>query len=612
MTAEDEDDPFACFGDDDDDDDDSIENEPNDNNLKTAPGNEAITSTDDNATTDERARARILMENYANKNKSSNNESNATTQSEITNATGTKNSSAIFHSSYQDQRTRVVELPWPQRPPLYLGPMYLAQMLEEGGGRGYVAMQDLPPGTCVLIEEPFVKGWSEEQMGKRLGLESIHHLLEMENANQIIECMEELHPRKQNVMDVFHASLSNSTSIDPLDKIQIVDMIADMDNDTTHAQQVESLIHLAKERKLSNSDGSHFTSQDINRLLLTLRYNGFDSGLYLHFSMFNHDEDPNCIKFRPSSQDGAQKELPHYSEARTTRHVRKGEALTLHYLENPREVSHATRRRILWDQHRFDIGEEDVYRKFLYLTTGCSVNDTVGNNYNNENNRRNAIFQSELVLGKFPQSSLEEVNTSREDDESESLATSNIEKSLDDLEEMMLEFQDLFKMESDSADDSSSLFDRTAALELTIWELITASQSALGNKHHILLSRCRRLHIDAIELVLSKCSKLLTDKQSVELMARFLPTVQPLLESQRRRLGGDHPNVATTFHDFCMGIQALLSHAPKRLLALKLDDMKTLEQCSRMEHLCRKEKERIERFYPRDVDDILRMVNGIV
>ncbi len=63
-----------------------------------------------------------------------------------------------FRSSYDDQRSRTSSLPWPLRPPLYLGPMALCDELpDEGGGRGYVATEDLPPGTCVLIEEPIVE-----------------------------------------------------------------------------------------------------------------------------------------------------------------------------------------------------------------------------------------------------------------------------------------------------------------------------------------------------------------------------------------------------------------------------------------------------------------------
>mmetsp|Transcript_36324 Transcript_36324/g.77471 ORF Transcript_36324/g.77471 Transcript_36324/m.77471 type:complete len:125 (+) Transcript_36324:1250-1624(+) len=65
-----------------------------------------------------------------------------------------------------------------------------------------------------------------------------------------------------------------------------------------------------------------------------------------------------------------------------------------------------------------------------------------------------------------------------------------------------------------TADDDGAAdqkyFDRAAALELTIWELITASRKALSNDKHILLSRCRRTHLDAVELLLSRHASTLT------------------------------------------------------------------------------------------------------
>jgi hypothetical protein len=576
-------DPFACFGDESDDDSDVADGR-----------NKA----DDDS--DGRERACQLMETFNTKH-----DKPAAAGASQTAETPT---ASQFQSSYADQQKRAADLPWPHHPPLYLGPMYLdTSLTAEGGGRGYVAAQDLPPGTCVLVEEPFVNGWSEQQLGKSLGLESIHHLLELEGAKTIVGCMEELHPRKQKVDDVF-ASLGSDgvSSINPLDRIQIVDMMASMEEDTSYCQDAQSLATLANDRGVTNTDGSPLTTRDISRLLLTMRYNGFDSGIYLHFAMFNHDEDPNCIKFRPTTQAKERSNQLHYSEARTTRYVRKGEALTLHYLENPREVSHPTRRRILWDQHRFDIGDEDAYKAFLHLAT----TDTAGSS-DEASKRRQAIFESELVSGKFPQSTVEESAVNEEDDHDSASATTNIEKSLDDLEEMMVELQTVFTSKTGQAvAENSSHFDRAAALELTVGELITAGEQSLENNHHILLSRCRRLHLDAIEILLSHCSNVLTEKQSTDMMTRFLVSVQPLLESQRKRLGSDHSDVARTYHDFAMGIQALLSHSPKKLVSLKLDGMKTLDQCSKIEHFCRSEKERIERLYPRDVDSILASVNG--
>mmetsp|Transcript_7909 Transcript_7909/g.16483 ORF Transcript_7909/g.16483 Transcript_7909/m.16483 type:complete len:657 (+) Transcript_7909:103-2073(+) len=655
MAMEDEDDPFVCFGGDEDEDDDdidpfSLDAQPSNNdNVRVIPPSSAIDAAN-------REKARQLMESYATKKSAVAHDTKSHTAN---NDDSTFISTEFrFFSSRRDQKERTSALPWPQRPPLYLGPMAMSSSLAEGGGRGYVALRDLPPGTCVLIEEPYVEGWSEGQMGKELGLESIRHLLRLgggsgKRAGEVLGALEELHPRREKVEEVFAVLNELGTTgggngdvdgVEPLDRIQIVNMMKDMEGDFNHVNEVQSLLAMAKEENITNSDGSPLNSRDINRLLLALRYNGFESGIYLHFSMFNHDEDPNCIKFRPSLEEGNEtkvnnsddnaRKLPHYSEARTTRYVRKGEALTLHYLENPREVSHATRRKILWDQHRFDIGVENAYRKFLHLPDDVTFNgisdDDVGGtkdyDYDDQTNRRRAIYASELVNGEFPDSSLEEHkamgtinnttnsnngNSKDQDEEEDVTVTSNIEKSLDDLEEMLQELQHIFqntKGALNQALPSSGAFERAAALELTFGELVTASRSSLGNDHHILLSRCRRMHLDSIELVLSKCSDFLTEKQSVELMARFLPTVQMLLESQKRRLGSHHTHVAATYHDFSMGIQSLLSLSSRRLLSLKLEGMGSLEECSMMELYCRREKERIERLYPRDVEEILEMV----
>ncbi|KAL9186918.1 hypothetical protein ACHAXT_010638 [Thalassiosira profunda] len=581
-------DPFACFGGDDSDSDSGVDDTVQ-NGI--ADGDDSQ-SADDAAALD---RARHLVEAF-NANKDS------VAPNKETSSSGVR-TDAAFRSSYEDQRKRTAALPWPDRPPLYLGPMALSDTLSEGGGRGWVATQELPPGTCILIEEPLVKGWSDEQMGKRLGLESVRYLLGMENASSIVKCMEELHPKRRKVEDVLKVSGEESSAksdapIDPLDTIQIIDMMADMNRDASHVQQVEALLKDAKERNVTNSDGSPLEDRDINRLLLAMRYNGFDSGLYMHFAMFNHSEDNTCIKFRPH---GEKSTSGYYSEARTTRHVKKGEALTLHYIENPREVSHATRRKVLWDQHRFDIGDEDAYKHFLDSTsdkTGMLFNDNV---------RGNHIYESELVNGKFPPSS-REGSVGVDDSEGSDLpATSNIENSLDDLEEMIVELKAIFMAQTEGTIDDSA-FGRAAALELTVCELITASETALGNNRHILLSRCRQLHLDAVELLLAHCSSKLTDRQSVELMARFLPSCQQLLESQQRRLGNDHPDVARTCGDLSQGIQALLSHSPKRLLSLKLEGMKSLAECSMMESSMRQEKARIEALYPKDAVEILKSV----
>ena len=242
--------------------------------------------------------------------------------------------------------------------------------------------------------------------------------------------MELLHPTRNDVCRVLSNGneIMDSSTDHPINKI---DRGSDKDGDTEQIQRMisllltkysyqkdkenidhyhlQSILNSASQHKIHNSDGSLLNAMDICRLLLVLRYNGFDSGLYLYFSMFNHSDYPNCIKFAPPSTSSvppspsppllsssttlpsssslpvkikkeeertvgvdynsvfnsngskSRKETPkHYSEARTTRFVRKGEELTLHYL-NPKETSHATRRIHLWDQHRFDIGHIESY-----------------------------------------------------------------------------------------------------------------------------------------------------------------------------------------------------------------------------------------------------------
>lgn len=553
-------DPFSCFGDDSDDDDDND-----------APRN---------------GEGKSLAERFNSSKLQKTAPSTSTCH--VGSGGGDSVGASAFRSSYDDQVQRTSSLPWQSRPPLYYGPMNLCRTLAEGGNRGYIASEDLPPGTCVLVEEPIVAGWSDEQMGKQLGFESVRYILENQNAREILHCMEELHPRREAVESIFNLEAGR---IEPIDKVQIVDMMSDMTDD----DEIKSLLEISTRKGITNSDGTNQTARDVKRLLLALRYNGFDSGLYLNFAMFNHSEDPSCTKFRPTEDGG---ESRHYSEARTVRHVRKGEALTISYLENPREVSHATRRKILWDQHRFDIGDEGQYKKFL-----DSSIDTSGHLFNN-NDRSNCIFEAELVAdGSFPLSSRE---GPIKDDDGEGPLTTNIEHSLDDLEDMLMELKSTPKTKAKGG--NSSYFDQAAALELTLWELNTVSQSRLENKHHILLSRCRRLHLDAIELFLTECSSTLKDTQLADILLRAMPNIELLLESQTKRLGRDHPDVARTNQDFANAIQVLLSSSPKRLLALKLKGMETLNDWSRMEHRCRLEKKRIESLYPRDVDDILESV----
>jgi len=322
--------------------------------------------------------------------------------------------------------------------------------------------------------------------------------------------------------------------------------------------------------------------------------------VYLHYAIFNHSDDtPNCVKFMPenlangksgykyNTKTTKQKNILNYSEVRTTRYIKKGEELTLHYLD-PREVSHAHRRWHLWDQHRFDIGP----------------------NMKSGNER---IKTMELVNNKFPVSSL----TLNEDAD-----TYHTEQAVTQLEELCNGIKTpLIAATEDRGNVYHALdesrkeavieaFERAKALELAAEELIQATIRNLNNENHIILIRCYRLHLDSSELLLrvgnNKLESIyLSNIQQINIMCRFVPNAKRLLSLQIQLLGDCHIDVARTYQDIAQVVATLLSVDPKRLFALGLDGMKSFNQCSFEEHRCQKEFERISTSYPRDVHKFL-------
>ena len=291
-----------------------------------------------------------------------------------------------------------------------------------GGGRALVASRDLSPGTLILVETPLIE-WPDTQLGQELGLVSIAHIITATTATtttttttttqMMIHDLELLHPTKEAVDRCLKQKIQKDAKqqqpqpqqeqqgkeeeeeTNDHNFVQITQMIQHLeslmekeeeeeeeqnkssssnndnnndDDDSTHPRLTYSdLVQLASDRGLTSRNGEPLTSYDMMRLLLVCRYNGFESGIYLHLAMINHDCYPNCVKFAPRRAAAAttttgtttqQQQYYYYSEVRTTRFIPAGEAITISYL--PRIMSHASRRHYLWDQHRFDIGPEII------------------------------------------------------------------------------------------------------------------------------------------------------------------------------------------------------------------------------------------------------------
>jgi len=450
---------------------------------------------------------------------------------------------------------------WPDRPPLYLGPMAAVSETAMGGGRGYIATRFLPPGTLLLVEKPIFH-WPEEQIGRELGLISILYIARHPNAQQITRDMELLHPTLEATDAIGTKNNEQAHNVEQIDSM-MKEMAIKYEGDAL----MEQILGEYRRREISRSDGRQLTEEDVYRMLLALRYNGFGTGVYVHFAIFNHAEKPNCIKFAP--EDKAQS----MSEIRTTRAVKRGEALSLSYLD-PREASHATRRQHLYDQHRFDIGE--------------SVNDA-------------SMLSFELVAGELPTSSKD----NRADD-----TTFRIEKVISEFEEQMGEIRIAFSVGGYTPEQ----VERAKAMEVATVELTSAAIQQLDNENHLLMIRCYRLHLDAAESLLSAATIGHVDLSATQrnnLLCRFVESARNLLALQMRYLGDSHIDLGRTYQDLSQGINTLLSHSPKALFDLNLEGMHNFAACSKEEARCEREYHRIRNLYPRNTVELIESVNKL-
>lgn len=440
--------------------------------------------------------------------------------------------------------------------PLYLSSdVKLVSSLPFGGGRGYIAMKSLKPGTLVMVEESIMT-WPDEQLGSALTLASVHRLLHHPDASKIVECLEEFHPTKE-IVD----STVESDSAD-----QIETMLESLNKKHKNDNQLLNLVEEAKTLNITNRDRSGLGTTDILRMFLALRYNGLESGLYCHVAMINHHCQPNCVKFLPNSKESDLSE--NCSELRTTRLVKAGECLTISYM--PKIASHAFRRQHLWDQHRFDIG--------VQMDAG--------------------LQRMELIKSGLPSSSKEFVD--------ENSTTFRVERSL-------AEFDMLYHSTEDSLSSQSmptaEAIEQAKSLEVSSLELYLEAKRQLENDHHLLLIPCLVLHLDACDLVLREDIKqtTLSHTQRCKLLGRTVATALSLVELQVAYLGKDHYDVARTNLDLSQSIHELLAKSPDFLMKVETHraDLNNFQSWSAFEHACQKEYERIKYLYPRDASRYL-------
>ena len=451
---------------------------------------------------------------------------------------------------------------WPN--PAYKGEILLASNLEKiGGGRGYVATDLISPGTLVLVESPMIE-WPEEQLGKKLGMVSVKHLIKHPKASQFLHDLEDFYPSKEQVDG--RDQNGNYKSEEANEKYEQISKMMDLlfseysvssegeNEGQNQKKELLDLVELAGKLGVRSRDGSVLNSTDIIRILLVLRYNGLESGLYRHVAMLNHSDYPNCAKFLPDNGKSL-------SEVRTTRLIQKGEPLTISYL--PRIVSHASRRKILWEQHRFDIGVKHL---------------------------KGEKYKMELIGMSLPPSPIH-----RSVDKT---LTDRIESTTYDLEQLYSEM--IEGNPHAPATIPTESFETAKALEQTLLELYNTSGEQLQNSSHILLIPILTLHIETCAFLLKDPS--LTNSNQLGVLSRQTLSGHRLLPLQNLLFGPDHFALARTSLDLADSISQLLSRSPKSLYDLKLPLMNTFAAWSKFENGARKDHNRIKALYPYDIE----------
>ncbi|KAF4047163.1 SET domain-containing protein [Phytophthora infestans] len=222
---------------------------------------------------------------------------------------------------FRAEATRSLYKPWDDVKPLAVGPIDLVTSFNGvGGSRGYVATRDLKPGTQVLVEQVYVP-WPRdvETSDPEFFLATMESVLSRSDYSNIMEHLGHLYPEKLSELPEELLAAGREK----------------------YGPQVDELCRNFTELALP--------PDQVLQNVFAMQCNAFDSGVFLYNAMFNHDCNPNCVKFTPedAGPEGG------VSEVRVARPITKGEQLTISYLY-PREQSRGNRQKNLSEQFGFE------------------------------------------------------------------------------------------------------------------------------------------------------------------------------------------------------------------------------------------------------------------
>ncbi|KAE9045665.1 hypothetical protein PR003_g77 [Phytophthora rubi] len=368
------------------------------------------------------------------------------------------------------QVTRSLYAPWDDVKPLAVGPIDLMTSFNGvGGSRGYVATRDLQPGTQVLVEQVYVPWPSDvDTADPEFFLATMESVLSRPDYADIMDHLGHLYPEKLSELPEQLLAAGREK----------------------YGPQVDELCKNFSELALVHDQ--------VLQNVLAMQCNAFDSGVFLYNAMFNHDCNPNCVKFVPEDA-GVEGGV---SEVRVARPIAKGEQLTISYL-CPREQSRENRQKNLWEQFGFECSCELCKRGDSVLPPPASATNDDDGTKPGMQDLEKVLVGAEEIIKTNPESAAAAL----------SVALETLSDALEIVAHDHLVFMRIHKLVADSCDlllraktervcEYSILFLRSS------YELLELQRTYL-NPDHIDLARTLNDVSQGIQLLLSYDPKVL-------------------------------------------------------------------------------------------------------
>ncbi|KAL0592261.1 hypothetical protein ABG067_000369 [Albugo candida] len=334
--------------------------------------------------------------------------------------------------------------PWPHIRPMYSKSIRLINdCTDVGGNRGYIATEDLEPGTLILLEKVHVPWPADAAKYDPLFLaKALESILRCSNQESFRKELGHLFPRTLEDLPTYlrHAGRHKFSS---------------------------TLKQLCTKYSELN-----VTEDELLQNIFSMQCNAFHSGVFLYCSLLNHDCNPNCVKFIPVESDGS------ISQVRVTKKVDKGQPLTISYLY-PREQSRLQRKRILEHQFGFECTCNLCKRgdsEFQAPDSAVSINESVQSGKllsieDSVSQCEELVMRKEIDAGRVLDKALEVLSDALEIVAHDHFVLIRIYKLVGDCYEWML------KGESKNSIESAVLFVRSN------YELLSLQRQYLGHSH---------------------------------------------------------------------------------------------------------------------------------